>query len=92
VEYFRHSAELGYAPAQTALGSFYDTDTSVSQEAGQALEGYKKAALQDDPVAQWLAGRLIYTSAVRPRDLNEARTDCRGRLRMTILSPNICSG
>ena len=67
----RRSAQLGYPPAEVLLGYFYETGTIVTKEPGQAADWYKKAALQDDPVAEWLLGRLIFTGAV-PRDLTEA--------------------
>lgn len=67
----RHSAQLGYPPAEVLLGYFYETGTIVTKEPGQAVDWYKKAALQDDPVAEWLLGRLYLTGAV-PRDLTEA--------------------
>lgn len=67
----RHSAQLGYPPAEVLLGYFYETGTIVTKEPGQAADWYKKAALQDDPVAEWLLGRLFLTGAV-PRDLTEA--------------------
>ncbi len=69
---FRRSAELGYAPAQVALGYFYETGRGTAMEPGQALDWYKKAAVQDDTLAQWLLGRLIYKGDVEPRDLNQA--------------------
>lgn len=69
--YLRHSADLGYPPAEVMVGYFYDSGTLVTKEAGQAATWYKKAAQQDDPVGGWLLGRLILSSAV-PRDLNEA--------------------
>jgi uncharacterized protein len=72
VDFFRRSAELGYAPAQVVLGYFYETGNVVTSDAGQALDWYKKAARQDDPLAQWLVGRMIYSGSVPPRDLNEA--------------------
>jgi TPR repeat protein len=73
LDYFHRSADLGYAPAQVVLGYFYDTGTIVSAEPAQALVWYKKAAEQDDRLAQWLVGRLIYTGGTgAPRDLNEA--------------------
>jgi len=72
LDYFRRSAELGYAPAQVVLGYFYETGEVTPQEPAQAMEWYKKAARQDDPLGQWLAGRLIYAGVVPPRDLNEA--------------------
>ena len=67
----RKSAQLGYPPAEVLLGYFYDTGTIVTKEPGQAADWYKKAALQDDPVGEWLLGRLIFMGAV-PRDLTEA--------------------
>ena len=69
--YVRHSADLGYPPAEVLLGYFYDTGTIITRDPGQAASWYKKAAQQDDPVGGWLLGRLILSSAV-PRDLNEA--------------------
>ncbi len=69
--YLRHSADLGYPPAEVMVGYFYDTGTIVTKEPGEAANWYKKAAQQDDPVGAWLLGRLILSSAV-PRDLNEA--------------------
>jgi TPR repeat protein len=73
LDYFHRSADLGYAPAQVVLGYFYDTGTIVSAEPAQALTWYKKAAEQDDRLAEWLVGRLIYTGGTAaPRDLNEA--------------------
>ncbi len=70
-DYIHRSADLGYPPAEVMLGSLYDTGNSVPREPGQAAIWYKKAALQDDPVGQWLLGRLILSGGV-PRDLNEA--------------------
>ena len=69
--YLRHSADLGYPPAEVLLGYFYDTGTILTRDPGEAASWYKKAAQQDDPVGGWLLGRLILSSAV-PRDLNEA--------------------
>jgi len=73
IDYFRRSAELGFAPAQVVLGYFYDTGNGVTAEPRAALEWYKKAGQQDDALAQWLAGRIIYAGLVPPRDLNEAQ-------------------
>ena len=74
VDYLRRSAELGYPPAQVALGYFYDTGSVVSQDSGQAADWYKKAAKQDDRLAEWLLGRLYYTGSGIPRDLNAAES------------------
>jgi TPR repeat protein len=69
VDYLRRSAELGYPPAQVALGYFYDTGSVVSQDPGQAADWYQKAAKQDDRLAEWLLGRLYYAGNGIPRDL-----------------------
>src|ERR1700704_3820139 len=72
VDYVRRSAELGYPPAEVMLGSLYEPGTLVVRAPGQAAYWYKKRALQDDPVGEWLLGRLIFSGGVPPRDLNEA--------------------
>jgi uncharacterized protein len=72
VDFFRRSADLGYAPAQVVLGYFYETGSVIAQEPGQAMDWYRKAARQDDSLAEWLVGRLIFAGAVPPRDLNAA--------------------
>jgi len=71
IDYFRRSAELSYAPAQTVMGYFYETGTKVTADPAQAADWYKKAALQGDRVGQWLLGKMYYTGAV-PRDLDAA--------------------
>jgi TPR repeat protein len=71
MDYIHRSADLGYPPAEVLLGYFYDTGTIVTADPGQAASWYKKAAQQNDPVGEWLLGRLIFTGAL-PRDLNEA--------------------
>ena len=60
IEYFRRSADLGFGPAQVVLGYFYETGLNTTADPGEAFELYKKAAQQGDPLAQWLAGRMIY--------------------------------
>lgn len=71
LDYIQRSADMGYPPAEVMLGSFYDTGNTVPHEPAQAAVWYKKAALQDDPVGEWLLGRLILSGAL-VRDLNEA--------------------
>lgn len=73
IDYFRRSADLGYAPAQTVMGYFYETGVKVTADPNAAAEWYKKAAKQDDRVGEWLLGRLYYTAAI-PRDLDAAET------------------
>jgi TPR repeat protein len=68
IEYFRRSAQKGHAPAQIALGYFYDTGTIVALDLREAADWYKKAADQGDPLAQWLVGRLYVVGSGVPRD------------------------
>ena len=56
IDYFRRSADLGYGPAQIALAYYYETGTVVAGSQSQALDLYRKAAQQGDPLAGWLAG------------------------------------
>ncbi len=74
IDYFRRSAALGYGPAQIALGYYYETGTVLARDPGQAVELYRKAAQQGDPLAGWLAGRLYFlgTTGVA-RDLDAAQ-------------------
>jgi len=72
IEYFRRSAEMGYAPAEVVLGYLYETGRITTADPQEAFEWYRKAAQQDDPLAQWLAGRIIYAGAIPGRDLNQA--------------------
>jgi len=69
----RRSADLGYPPAQVVLGYIYETGSaSVTPDAGQALDWYKKAAKQDDNVGEWLLGRAYLTGVGTARDLEQA--------------------
>ncbi len=69
----RRSADLGYPPAQVVLGYIYETGSAgVAQDAGQAVDWYKKAVKQDDNVGEWLLGRAYLTGAGVPRDLEQA--------------------
>jgi TPR repeat protein len=68
LDLLRRSAELRYVPAQTVVGCFYETGFLVPAEPGQAAEWYRKAAVQDDRLGEWLLGRLYYTGAGVPRD------------------------
>jgi uncharacterized protein len=73
LEDLRRSADLGYPPAQVVLGYIYETASAgVAQDAGQALDWYKKAAKQDDSVGEWLLGRAYLTGLGTGRDLDQA--------------------
>jgi len=69
--YFQRAADLGYAPAQVVLGYLYETGLNTSADPQQAIDFYKKAAQQDDPLAQWMIGRLTILG-IPTRDLNSA--------------------
>src|ERR1700692_3530826 len=58
IDYFRRSSDLGYGPAQIALAYYYETGNFLARNPGQAVDLYRKAAQQGDPLAGWLAGRL----------------------------------
>jgi TPR repeat protein len=73
VDYFRHSADLGYGPAQVALAYYYETGTVVASNPAQAVELYRKAAQQGDPLGAWLAGRHYFLGIGVPRDLDAAQ-------------------
>jgi TPR repeat protein len=70
IDYFRRSAALGYGPAQIALGYYYESGTFITRDPAEALDLYKKAAQQGDPLAGWLAGRLYFlgTGGVADQD------------------------
>jgi TPR repeat protein len=73
IDYFRRSADLGYGPAQIALGYYYETGTVMTGNQSQALDLYRKAAAQGDPLACWLAGRRYLLGQGVPRDLDAAQ-------------------
>ena len=72
VDYLRRAADLGYGPAQVALGYLYETGRGVTSDPGQAFDWYRKAARQGDPLAQWVAGRVVFLGEAPTRDLNQA--------------------
>jgi len=72
-DYFRRSSELGYGPAQIALGYYYETGTMADHDPAHAVELYRKAAQQGDPLAGWLAGRIYFLGSMGSRDLDQAQ-------------------
>lgn len=68
----RRSADLGYAPAQDALGYFYETGTLTTTDPQQAVVWYQKAAEQGDHLGQWLLGRSFFGGIGATRDLQSA--------------------
>jgi|SRR5579859_201615 len=73
IEYFRRSADLGYGPAQIALAYYYATGTLVASNPSLAVDLYRKAAQQGDPLGGWLAGRHYFLGEGVPRDLDVAQ-------------------
>lgn len=73
MEYFRRSADVGYGPAQIALGYYYENGIMTERDPGHALDLYKKAAQQGDPLAGWLAGRLYFIGSTGGRDLDASQ-------------------
>ncbi len=69
LEFFRRSAELGYGPAELALGYYYETGTLLPGDPNLALDFYRKAAVQGDSLAAWIAGRRYYLAN---RDVDSA--------------------
>jgi uncharacterized protein len=68
----RQSADLGYAPAQAAMGYFAEAGFGVPSDVNEAASFYTKAAAQSDRVAEWVLGRMYFTGIGEPRNLNEA--------------------
>jgi uncharacterized protein len=77
VDYFRRSADLGYGPAQIALGYYYEMGIVTPANRGDAsqlsLDLYKKAAQQGDPLAAWMAGRRYFLGIGVDKDLDAAK-------------------
>ncbi len=73
VDYFRRSSDLGYGPAQIALGYYYETGNFLARDPGQALDLYRKAAQQGDPLAGWLTGRIYFLGSTVGRDPDAAQ-------------------
>jgi uncharacterized protein len=72
VRWYRAAADLGYAPAWTALGIHAELGYGVSRDRVQAAQWYRKAADQNDAEALDSLGKLYQNGAGVPRDLAEA--------------------
>jgi TPR repeat protein len=73
IDYFHRSSDLGYGPAQIALGYYYEMGIVPGNQGQPSLDLYKKAAQQGDPLAAWLAGRRYFLGNGVPRDLDLAK-------------------
>jgi uncharacterized protein len=68
----RKAADLGYAPAQFALGYLLETGSYTAANVSDAVTWYRKAAEQGDRLAQWNLGRCYYTGIGVATDLDKA--------------------
>jgi uncharacterized protein len=73
LDYFRRSSDLGYGPAQIALAYYYESGTVVATNPVEAVDLYRKAAQQGDPLAAWLVGRHYFLGNGVPQDLDAAQ-------------------
>ncbi len=71
-ELFREAADVGYAPAQAALGAAYWDGMGLTQDYSAAIEWWEKAAAQGNANARnGLAGAYLYGKGV-PRNYDKA--------------------
>ena len=73
VDTFRRSAELGYGPAQVALGYFYEMGQLTTGSQSQAVEWYRKAANQGDVLAEYMLGRSYFLGGGIQQDMIAAQ-------------------
>lgn len=71
VSLIRSAAALGHAPAQVTMGYF--AETGEGAEPARAVEWYRRAAEQGDPLAQWLLGRMYFSGHGVAQDMTQAR-------------------
>jgi len=64
-------------PPKSARIALLTRETLSNANLGKPRCGNKEAALQDDPVGEWLLGRLILPERFLPRDLNKRRAGCK---------------
>lgn len=68
-EWYRESAEQGYARAQSHLGYCYGCGWGVTQDLAKAAEWYRKSAEQGDAIAQSNLGILYENGRGVTKDL-----------------------
>jgi TPR repeat protein len=68
----RKAADLGYAPAQFAMGYMLETGAYTVSNVSDSVIWYRKAAEQGDRLAQWNLGRCYYTGSGVSTDLDQA--------------------
>ena len=70
-EWYRKSAEQGYARAQCNLGYFYENGRGVEKDLAKAVEWYRKSAEQGYARAQYNLGRCYHNEQGVARDLKK---------------------
>jgi TPR repeat protein len=73
IDYFRRSSDLGFGPAQVALGYYYEMGIVPGNQGQPSLDLYKKAAQRGDPLAAWMLGRRYYLGIGVPQDQEAAK-------------------
>ena len=74
MEYMEKSAELGYAPAYSQLGSVYlQGGINIPQNSKKAIELYTKAADSGFPIAQFYLGKIYENGWGVKKNSKEAR-------------------
>ena len=68
----RQAAEAGYAPAQVSLAQAYEHGRFGEGRMADALEWYKRIALQGNADAKFTVGYIYASSGKVPRDYAEA--------------------
>jgi TPR repeat protein len=64
VDLLHRSADMGFGPAQTALGFINEDGTLIPRNFQEAAKWYRKAALQGDRLAAWSLGRLYFVGSI----------------------------
>jgi TPR repeat protein len=60
IDLMNRAADLGYEPAQVALGYIYESGSVVAASPEKSAAMYRKAAAQDSHLAKYLLGRLYF--------------------------------
>jgi TPR repeat protein len=72
LQWYGKAAQQGYALAQSALGSMYQTGRGVPQDFGEAVKWHRRAVKQDDPVAENNLGLMYARGQGTKPDLDQA--------------------
>lgn len=72
MQWYKKSAEKGYAGSQMAIGEFYDSGKGVDIDKKEALKWYRKAADKGDSYGQKKVGDFYYSGIVVKASYKEA--------------------